>query len=339
MLVSIVVPVYNSSKYLARCLDSILMQTFRDYEVIVVDDGSTDSSASICDAYAEKYKMIKVIHQNNAGVSAARNKGIDESRGKYLMFVDSDDYIDTNMLDVAVSKIEEYDADIFMSGNIEEYVSNGIITNSVKRTVTSSCLYSLRKFLENFGQAYPVVCLSNSWCKLYKMENIKKNEIQFDESMSIDEDTNFIFSYMNYVQKIYFSKEILYHYYRDNRETLSVKFHADRYEIIEYVYGKMMNLMYRENCSAESFSRFENMYFLYMVGCIIKYYINSDKCSKKDRIGQIKKVINNQVIHSTKMRNIRGLKGKLIFLVMKIKMICILNLLFNLVYKKRNSYV
>ena len=339
MLVSIVVPVYNSSKYLARCLDSILMQTFRDYEVIVVDDGSTDSSASICDAYAEKYKMIKVIHQNNAGVSAARNKGIDESRGKYLMFVDSDDYIDTNMLDVAVSKIEEYDADLFISGDIEEYVSNGKITNSVKRTITSSCLYSLKNFFDDFDKAYPIVCLGNPWGKLYKMENIKKNGIQFDESMSIDEDTNFVLSYMYYVQKIYFSEELLYHYYKDNRETLSVKFHADRYEILEYVYGKMMNLMYREKCSAESFSRFENMYFLYMVGSIIKYYINFNKCSEKARINQIKKVVSNQVVHSIKMRNIRGLKGKLIFLMIKIKMIYILNLLFGFVYKKRVSNV
>ncbi|MDT6814838.1 glycosyltransferase, partial [Enterococcus faecium] len=92
--ISIIVPVYKVEKYLRKCVDSILAQTFTDFEVILVDDGSPDNSGKICDEYAEKDNRVRVIHKENGGLSSARNAGIDVARGKYLGFVDSDDYID-----------------------------------------------------------------------------------------------------------------------------------------------------------------------------------------------------------------------------------------------------
>ena len=99
MEVSVIIPIYNSEKYLRRCIDSVLNQMFGDYEILLIDDGSTDCSSEICEKYSEKSSKIKVIHKPNGGVSSACNLGIDNSRGKYLMFCDSDDYVEPEWIE------------------------------------------------------------------------------------------------------------------------------------------------------------------------------------------------------------------------------------------------
>ena len=119
-MISIVVPVYKSEKTLAGCLDSLLAQTYQDIEVICVIDGSPDRCGEICDSYAEKDGRVKVIKRENGGVSSARNRGIDEANGKYLSFVDSDDYIESNMLEKLYSAAEASDADLTVCGYYTE---------------------------------------------------------------------------------------------------------------------------------------------------------------------------------------------------------------------------
>jgi len=114
-LISIIVPVYNVENYLRKCLDSILVQTYSLFEVIVIDDGSTDKCSQICDEYARKDRRIKVVHKENGGLSDARNAGIKIAQGEYLLFVDSDDYIQDNMLEILMKSIEETNADIVIT--------------------------------------------------------------------------------------------------------------------------------------------------------------------------------------------------------------------------------
>ena len=113
--ISVVVPVYNTEKYLHKCIESILNQTFRNIEVILIDDGSVDGSGSICDEYKIKDERVKVFHQPNSGVSVARNKGIIESTGNYICFVDSDDYIDGDYFEKAMEYIYGYNHDILIN--------------------------------------------------------------------------------------------------------------------------------------------------------------------------------------------------------------------------------
>ncbi|MDU2552528.1 MAG: glycosyltransferase family 2 protein, partial [Staphylococcus epidermidis] len=110
--ISIIVPVYNVENYLKKCVESILSQTFTDFELLLVDDGSTDSSGEMCDELKRLDERIKVIHKENGGLSSARNAGIDVAKGKYLTFVDSDDYIDTHMLEVLYKNMVHEDADL-----------------------------------------------------------------------------------------------------------------------------------------------------------------------------------------------------------------------------------
>ena len=115
-LVSVIVPIYNVEAYLLRCVNSIKEQTYNNLEIILVDDGSTDSSGMIADSFAENYERIRVIHQKNGGLSAARNTGIDNTKTEYITFVDSDDYVDSNMYEVLLKNMDSKNADISIGG-------------------------------------------------------------------------------------------------------------------------------------------------------------------------------------------------------------------------------
>ena len=115
-LISVIVPVYNVERYLRRCVDSILHQTYRNLEVLLVDDGSTDASGAICDKYAAQEERVTAVHQKNGGLSAARNAGLERAQGTYLCFVDSDDFLDSRMLETLCRDLQEQDADVAVVG-------------------------------------------------------------------------------------------------------------------------------------------------------------------------------------------------------------------------------
>lgn len=128
-MISVIVPVFNTEKYLHKCLNSIVSQTYKDLEIIVVDDGSFDNSPRICDEFAQKDNRIKVVHKNNEGVSVARNTAIDMASGEYLFFVDSDDYMAHNMIEVLYKDLNKNNADISMcdfrtEGEFEDFDYN-----------------------------------------------------------------------------------------------------------------------------------------------------------------------------------------------------------------------
>ena len=130
-LISIIVPIYNVEKYLKKCIDSIINQTYKNLEIILVDDGSPDNCGKICDEYAKKDNRIKVIHKENGGVSSARNVGVENATGEYIGFVDSDDYIEKDMYEVLINNLKKENADISIISNYEVY-KNKIIENKKK---------------------------------------------------------------------------------------------------------------------------------------------------------------------------------------------------------------
>lgn len=160
-LISIVVPVYNVEKYVRRCLDSIINQSYKELEIILVDDGSTDNSSVICDEYKEKDNRIKVIHKKNGGLSEARNVGIDIANGKYIAFIDSDDYISNDYFEYLYKLLIYNEADIAVCDY--QLFSNKLKNKKQKERIeTFSSLGILEKML------YGNHNLISSWCKLYK---------------------------------------------------------------------------------------------------------------------------------------------------------------------------
>lgn len=166
--ISIIVPVYNVEEYLSRCIDSILEQTFTDFELILIDDGSTDNSGKICDEYSKKDSKVKVIHKENGGLSSARNFGIDVASGKFLGFVDSDDYIEKDMYELLYEDICKINADIAICGIYDKYENK---CHRNKYPMQKCVLGSEQAFkLALEGKTIPVSAVN----KLYKREIFKK---------------------------------------------------------------------------------------------------------------------------------------------------------------------
>ena len=212
--VSVIVPVYNVEKYLRKCLDSVVNQTLEDIEIICIDDGSTDGSGAILDEYAQKDKRIKVIHQENQGLGAARNVGIDLAKGEYIGFVDSDDFIELSCLEKVYSKIEETSSDLCLFG-IYRY-------NSILKIPEEGDSFNLSHYGENVSQICRYTNIKkalftrfSACAKLYQTDFVKKNKLYFPVGIYFEDVFPHIRN-MVLAQKICFFDENLY-YYRANR--------------------------------------------------------------------------------------------------------------------------
>lgn len=200
-VVSIIVPVYKVEKYLPICIESILAQTFNDFEVILVDDGSPDNCGFICDQYAEKDSRIKVIHKENGGVSDARNCALDHAKGKYIAFCDSDDYWSQNYLETLVQTMEQIGCDV-VNGNFLNVTDDGTITG--KSNVPQETIH-LRSQSERFDFLVSKL-LSGAWgwsiwTRLFKREIIQNNSIRFCTTCSnYAEDLGFVFQYCLHIE-------------------------------------------------------------------------------------------------------------------------------------------
>ena len=172
-LISIIVPVYNVEKYIKKCIDSIINQTYKNLEIILVDDGSPDNCGKICDEYAEKDKRIKVIHKENGGLSDARNAGIKIARGCYIGFVDSDDWIDKNMYEKLYKTLKEKDADIACCKLIRYKNTIEKISKKFDGRIVE---YDQRQYIKKFFKIDSQECVYYAWNKLYKRQVIDKEQ-------------------------------------------------------------------------------------------------------------------------------------------------------------------
>jgi glycosyltransferase involved in cell wall biosynthesis len=194
-MIDIIVPIYNVENYLSKCLDSIINQTYKKINIILVDDGSTDKSGIICDEYQKKDKRIKVIHQKNMGLSEARNVGLKSSNSKYVSFIDSDDYIDNDFIDYLYSNLIEYDSDISICSY---YLESKKRNKKFKEIITITNSEKALKLLSACDYKYSFV----AWNKLYKRSLFKNNlfrksklyEDMFTISKSVIKSKNICFS-------------------------------------------------------------------------------------------------------------------------------------------------
>lgn len=204
-LISIIIPVYNSEKTLNRCVNSILNQTFMDWELLLVDDGSTDKSGKICDQYALKDFRIQVFHKKNGGVSSARNTGLDYAIGSWITFVDSDDFIDATFLDTL---IRLQSSDLCISGI--QFINNETILLPPEENIKIENVAELDNLLNKLYFTAP-------WGKVYKNEIIQKNNIRFNINLKIGEDTDFVLKYLLYINDIRLISKPLYHFFNDEK--------------------------------------------------------------------------------------------------------------------------
>lgn len=217
--ISIIVPVYNAEKYLHHCIDSILAQTFIDFELLLIDDGSKDLSGSICDKYARKDSRIRVFHKENGGVSSARNLGLDNAKGEWITFIDADDIVNQSYLThlfMDVCEVVDFVVagfEYLASGNKVTYTTK--FGNDIKESLSKD--YGLTRMYENsFWQWF--IC-----SKLFRRNIITRNLIKFDESFIYGEDRLFIMKYVCSINgKMCFSNHPIYKYRIHNDSAMGI---------------------------------------------------------------------------------------------------------------------
>ncbi len=217
-LVSIIVPVYKVEKYLSRCVDSLINQTYKNIEIILVDDGSPDNSPKICDEYASRDSRIRVIHKENAGVSEARNTGIDSAKGDYICFVDSDDYVREDMVERLISPANENNSDMVVASGYYKVYGDKIIE------LRSDCARGEceRVVNKDFSVFWGGKISHRSSCSvLYSRDTIK--DIRFDSNLKIAEDFLFVIQAMKKATKISCVDDCLYYYFVNDCSVMNNK--------------------------------------------------------------------------------------------------------------------
>lgn len=206
--ISIIIPVYNAEKYLRRCIESVLSQSFTDFELILVDDGSKDSSPQICDEYAAQDSRVKVIHKSNGGVSAARNDGLDIAKSEYVTFIDSDDWVEREYLST-ISNYRDYDIVFFSHRLIYEdgYTSEFIFdAKEGNKQNIWEIIAALRKNKTNWN------FYGYTWNKMFRRDIIEKYKIRFIEGLRISEDEVYTLDYCTHAKSIKVLPLCLYNY-------------------------------------------------------------------------------------------------------------------------------
>lgn len=296
-LVSVIVPVYNVEKYINRCLDSIVSQSYSNLEIILIDDGSKDSSGILCDDWASRDKRIKVIHKQNAGLGMARNSGLEVASGKYVIFIDSDDFIDHNMIKSMLSSM--------INNNSEScYCSYYTYSNDSQKVLDrysfESRVISGKDLLLDILGSEPECSLDYNksmsvWLVLYSRDIITKNNIMFySEREYISEDLLFNTMYFSMIDKVSVMDECLY-YYCINNMSLSHRYYSDRIEREKKIYFKVCEIL-GENLNKKDFLTRYNRLFLGRVrNCIMQEVLDSHINIIK-RIHNIKKIANDEVV-------------------------------------------
>lgn len=318
---SIIVPVYNVQQFLEKCITSILMQTLKEIEIILINDGSIDESGTICDSYAGKYDNVLVVHQNNKGVSFARNVGISIARGEYIGFVDSDDFVDTQMFEKMYKAAKNNDCEIVFC-DVQETCNNTKKihtfeslqeTTLIDRKNISPCV--LREIAGVVTRA------------IYLRESIINNNIRFSENIKLSEDRIFNLHAIGVSQSLYYLKEDLYKRVTNINSAVHI-FRTDYFEVVINAYLLIVdkiNLLWNE-------VRYRNVYKEQFVGAIFSTLNNifhtDSTFSKKQKIMELKKICESQLIidtlSSTNIKDIRKsliLKKQiyLLYIILKVK--------------------
>lgn len=284
LTISVIVPIYNVGTFLNKCIESIIEQTYKNIEIILVDDGSKDNSGAICDYYAKKDSRIKVIHKKNGGLVSARRAGVEKSVGQYIAYVDGDDWVDNTWLSKIAKIIESYGPDIIecdafksLNGkNIELQVSEfeGLYhKEDLGKKIIPFMMYDKRKNFYHFG-ILPAV-----WSKVIKSSILKKN-LCSEDKITFGEDVACVYNCLLDCNSFYGLRESLY-YYRQNNQSMTKAYDCKRFERISVLFEYLEKNLLNEN---------ENIRFQfehYKLFCIFYAILNEAKSPQK-----IKKIAN-----------------------------------------------
>ncbi len=225
-LLSVIVPIYNCEAYLEACVESVLCQTYTNMEIILVDDGSTDRSGAICDSFAQRDKRVMVVHQKNAGVSRARNAGMEAAHGAFLGFVDGDDTVEKNMYQILMDGIENHGVDIACCQLATHHLNGAIETLPFRESQVYTAEYLANRF---FFDEYVKNTMYAPFNKVYRRSSVGPTRFR---PYALAEDLLFVFQLLCQCKSVYCDQAVGYHYVRRQNSATTSKFSAKRFDYI-----------------------------------------------------------------------------------------------------------
>ena len=246
MKYSVIIPVYNAERTLRRCLDSLLPQLNNDIEVLLINDGSMDKSGAICQEYAENNLSIRLFEQENSGVSVARNRGLDNANGEYVLFIDSDDYVDSNYFSCINDCIKKEETDLLIFGALFQN------RNQNNKMEYKNCNYYDLDAVKLYAVLSKKQHMYSLWNKAFLRHIIENNSIRFSPGISIGEDGAFIFKYILHTNRLTSINSILYYVDERNMESLSRKKRDDLCDSLIESYNSMHTELNRVYLDEES---------------------------------------------------------------------------------------
>lgn len=327
--ISVIVPCFNIDKYLSKCIESILAQTIADIELILIDDGSTDSTLSICEEYQRRDARVKVFSHQNKGVSYTRNRGIELAIADYIIFIDGDDWIENNMIELLIET--EPNADLMsVCGMIHE--RNGqVFKNSFFSTLIEN--NKLEFYQNQFITLFPSSILSSPCCKVYNKEILIKNGINFNENLSYQEDLKFNLEYVQKIKKIKIVPAFKYHYV-EHKTSSSSRFHKNLDSSIIMI-SKLLLAFPNYKQSDKSIQIFN----IDQVLKLIANYLHKDSIySKKAKFYGIEEILNNDIFEESQEALKEMPVGKILKILLKNKNITGIMFYFQLNTFIKNIY-
>jgi len=318
--VSVIIPVYNAEKYLRECIDSVLAQTFDDFELLLINDGSTDGSGKICDEYAKKDKRIKVFHKENGGVSSARNLGLDNAKGEWITFVDSDDKVIEMYLYNLYKDVEN--CDIVFQGIIKKKFN----TKEEIQMIFYDEVINIKDFLQN----HMITSYGFAVAKLFSFSIIKKNRIEFDECINFAEDALFLIDYLCFVENIMLSSNKGYYYYERENSLVKQKYsYKKEVELLRKADGRINELFLKNAINTNSNEKYKELQY-YLTRVIFAITKMTDSKQRRTNFKNLLTIYESEFLYLYRNSKFRG---RLIYYFVKYKQIRLLDYLLSIIYK------
>ena len=343
-LVSIVLPVYNVEKYLDRCMESVINQTYQHLEILLIDDGATDSCPQKCDVWAQKDRRIRVIHKENAGLGMARNTGIGQASGEYICFFDSDDYVEPDTVEACVAAARENEAELVVFGHSDVTPEGECLQTHVPHPykpcfsgeeITSTLLPMSLYADQKTGEDWETVLSACN--KLYSMAVIRKTGWRFvSEREIISEDFYSLTELHGHLRKVYVLDRVFYHY-TVNNASLSRSYKADRFDKIKSFYESMVTLSKRMELEAVLDQPIKAVTFALIIGAMKLAVVSG--LSFRQRRGELGRMIKDDFLQSlvrTTDYSGVGMPKKLLYKAIKNRLV-LLCYFFVYLRNKRNT--
>jgi len=297
--ISVIVPIYNTAKYLRTCIDSVLSQSFGDFELILVNDGSPDESEEICKSYFDS--RVKYYYKENGGLSSARNFGLDKALGEYIVFIDSDDYIDKDCLEYLVEKIEEKKADIVLCGF---YLQSG---ESAIPVIAKSGLFAGEEINKAIVELKSKNLIDTSCNKIYRASFLRENNLIFPEG-EIFEDTCFNLTALSFKPLIFVSDKCFYHYVQ-HKGSVTKSYNEKKLETMKL----RANLLKSVTSGVDSYCDY------YYIKCVFSAIIDGFLSLPKSEIKSVisKEISDNSFIEKANSAKFSGINAKAVCFVAK----------------------